>query len=552
MARPLPRDSLSLTAGGAALVTDATGAIEFAAVSGLFIDDLRFVSSWTVTPSLPVSLVGRQALGPSCDRLVFTIARATSIDPVGTFQRLRSLGPRGYTEELLITAYAQAVTCSLRLAAGRDDRPVFEVGDDRHRAPRHDTIVADDAIGTFTLPGPAGGVGVTLVAPGWDCIDGNLVVDVNIAAGTTWTGSIHVTVPGDLPAVSTGQLYGEASGLRVWTSPEALGALVDSGRADLRALAIPVGGRLILGAGSPFFLALFGRDSLIAGMQALVDVPERLTDILSVLAAHQATSTDEVTRAEPGRILHELRVGCAGVFGVPPGVPYYGAVDTSSLFVVALGEAWRWGLPDDDIATLMPVADAALEWCRQYGDVDGDGFIESVPHATGLTNLGWKDSADSMVDEDGRTYVGTVALAEVQAYHYRALRTMAELEQYLGLGDGGERLAAAGSLAARFADAFCYDRDGRPFVGLALDADKRAARRRRIERRPRAMDGHPPPGTCRRGGRPARCRRPVLRLGRAHAEQQRSWLQPVRLPPRLGVAARHRARPPWRSPLRDR
>ena len=228
----------------------------------------------------------------------------------------------------------------------------------------------------------------------------------------------------------------------------------------------------MFGAGSPFFLALFGRDSLVAGIQALLDTPQRLTDILTVLARRQATATDELTRAEPGRILHELRLGRAGVFGVAPGTAYYGAVDTAALFVVAIGEALRWGASSDTIARLLPAAYAALEWCRQYGDIDGDGFVESVPHPSGLTNLGWKDSGDSMVDSDGTTLIGKMALPEVQAYWYRAARTMADVEQHLGLGDGAAALAEAERLAGDFAASFLFDGVGGPFVGLALDTDK--------------------------------------------------------------------------------
>jgi glycogen debranching enzyme len=198
-----------------------------------------------------------------------------------------------------------------------------------------------------------------------------------------------------------------------------------------------------------------------------------LIDILSELARHQANSTDARTGAEPGRILHELRIGRAGVFGLQPGEAYYGAVDTSPLFVVALGEAANWGAPRREIAALLPAAHAALRWCAEHGDVDGDGFVESVPHPTGLTNLGWKDSADSVIDAAGNVIVDRVALCEVQAYWYRALRTLAGLERWLGTGDGAHHDRDAEALAARFVDKFVYDTDDGPFVGLALDGDKK-------------------------------------------------------------------------------
>jgi glycogen debranching enzyme len=120
----------------------------------------------------------------------------------------------------------------------------------------------------------------------------------------------------------------------------------------------------------------------------------------------------------------------------------------------------------------LPAAHAALDWCRRCGDADGDGFVESVPHPSGLRNLGWKDSADSIVDADGVTRVEAVALPEVQAYWYRAARTIAAIERHHGSGDGAESLAEADRLARDIAAAFPFDSTGGPFVGLALDTGK--------------------------------------------------------------------------------
>lgn len=472
MARPLALDSVSLTTAGVGLVTDADGVITPTAVTGLFVDDVRVVSSWQITLDAATRRVGRQSLGASADRLLFTVGAEGSIDPVGTFERRRAVTADGLREDVLVTTYVRPLVGSLRLEAARDDQPVFIVGDpagdDAGEQPS--MLVAGSAAGRFTLPGPAGGADVDISAPGWRVDGGALVIDLDVSPGDTWTTSLTVAATTLSPS---SPIPAEPGSTSLSASPSALAALVARGRDDLAALTMSVDGRLVIAAGSPFFLALFGRDSLIAGIQALIVTPERLTDILTVLAAHQGRTTDLATRAQPGRIVHELRLGRAGVFGVAPGTPYYGAVDTAPLFVLALGEAADWGAPTDALAALLPAADAALEWCHQLGDVDGDGFIESVPHASGLINLGWKDSADSILDADGRVYVGPVALPEVQAYWYRALQTMARLEQHLGVGDGKQRIADAEQLAARFAAAFCYARDGSTFVGLGLDGDKR-------------------------------------------------------------------------------
>ena len=374
-------------------------------------------------------------------------------------------------EELAISSYAQPLTCALRLHVARDERSIFAIGDVDNDVEVVEPVAATATAGRFLLPGPAGGRAATIEAPGWRLDDKALCIDAHVEAGETWKASLSVVVERDRsPAPATD----DRVLLAVETSPPELSAVVAAGRADLRALTIPVDELRVFGAGSPFFLALFGRDSLVTGIQALVDTPDRLTDILTVLARRQATATDDRTRAEPGRILHELRLGSAGVFGVAPGTAYYGAVDTAALFVVALGEALHWGgASRGTIARLLPAAYAAVEWCRRYGDVDGDGFVESVPHPSGLTNLGWKDSGDSMVDTDGTTLIGKMALPEVQAYWYRAARTIADIEQHLGLGDGATSLAEAQRLARDFAASFLFASSRGPFVGLALDEGKR-------------------------------------------------------------------------------
>jgi glycogen debranching enzyme len=347
----------------------------------------------------------------------------------------------------------------LRLDAARDDQPVMVIGDDGTTATR---LRNGDRAGTFDLPSPTDAAPAVLTASGWELRDDRIEIDIELAAGATWESTITVTAPGGRGEGAV------APELVIASAPERLAGMARDAADDLAALSFPLDGRLVLAAGSPHFLALFGRDSMIAGIQALISTPQRLADILAVLADHQATAVDAGTRAQPGRIVHELRLGRAGVFGVPPGTPYYGAADTAALFVAALGEAWRWGADDAAVAALVPPARAALEWCEHWGDIDGDGFVESVPDPDGLTNLGWKDSGDSIVRADGSTYVGVNALPEVQAYGYRAARDLATLERHLGLDDGAERIAKAARLATRFAESFLYTDEHGNYVGLAL------------------------------------------------------------------------------------
>jgi hypothetical protein len=469
MSRALATDSLSLTGGGAAAVTDAAGSVDPNEVAGVFVDDVRVVALWRLEAGAAVQRVGHVRLGPNSDRLVSTLCVDGSVDPVAVFERTRTVAAGRFGEELAITAFAGALDLTLRLSAARDDCSIFAVG--TVGGPEVSTIVAGED-GAFSLPGPPNGASVEVVAPGWRLDDGALLLDVAVGIGDTWGSTVAVTVARE--GTDTGvDTDSSEHGPRIDTTPPGLGHVVATGRSDLRALTIDVDGRRLFAAGSPFFLALFGRDSLIAGMQALMDTPQRLTDTLAVLAARQATASDPATRAEPGRILHELRLGRADVFGVPARTPYFGAVDTAALFVVALGEAWRWGATADTVGGLLPAARAALEWCRRFGDVDGDGFVESVPHPSGLVNQGWKDSGDAIVDPAGVTRVEAVALPEVQAYWYRAARTLGDVERRLGVGDGAEADAEAERLAAAFGPAFVFDDGAGPFVGLGLDAGKR-------------------------------------------------------------------------------
>jgi hypothetical protein len=470
MSRALATDSLSLTGGGAAVVTDAAGFVDPGEVAGVFVDDVRVVALWRLEAGAAVQRVGHVRLGPNSDRLVATLCVDGNPDPVAVFERTRTVAAGCFGEELAITAYAAPLHLTLRLCVARDDCSIFDVG--TVGGPDVSTIVTGED-GAFSLPGPPTGASVEVVAPGWRLEGGVLLVDVEVGVGATWRGTLAVTVDGAGVTANADPDEPIEPEPTIDTTPPGLGHVVCTGRSDLRALTIDVDGRRVFAAGSPFFLALFGRDSLITGMQALVDTPQRLTDILAVLAARQAKTSDRATRAQPGRILHELRLGRADVFGVPARTPYFGAVDTAALFVVALGEAWRWGAPPDTVARLLPAARAALEWCRRFGDVDGDGFVESVPHPSGLVNQGWKDSGDAIVDPTGVTRVEAIALPEVQAYWYRAARTLGDLERRLGSGDGAPADADAERLAAAFGPAFLFDDGGGPFVGLGLDAAKR-------------------------------------------------------------------------------
>jgi glycogen debranching enzyme len=227
----------------------------------------------------------------------------------------------------------------------------------------------------------------------------------------------------------------------------------------------------VLTAGTPWFATAFGRDSIIAAYQTLpmTDAPAKAT--LRYLADLQATEVDEFRAAAPGKILHEIRHGEATVRGDVPHAPYYGTIDATPLYVVLLHETWKRTGDDDLLEDLWPTVEAALDWCAEYGDSDGDGFLEYPTDGhDGLTHRAWKDSGDGIVHPDGTHPTGPLAVAEVQGYYYDALTRAAELSRYRGDDDRASTLEGkAETLADHFDEAYWIPEES--FYAVALDGD---------------------------------------------------------------------------------
>ena len=224
-------------------------------------------------------------------------------------------------------------------------------------------------------------------------------------------------------------------------------------------------------AGMPWFMTLFGRDTLITSLQTLVFGPELATGALRSLAALPARADDASIDAEPGKILHELRRGKAATAWFPL---YYGTADATPLFLILLSELWRWSGDGALAAELEPAARAALDWIDRFGDRDGDGFVEYCRRTSrGLENQSWKDSGDSQRFRDGMQAEPPIAPVEVQGYVFDAKRRCSEIAREVW-GDTAlaERLAhEAHDLQRRFDDAFWLPERGT--YALALDRDKR-------------------------------------------------------------------------------
>jgi glycogen debranching enzyme len=261
---------------------------------------------------------------------------------------------------------------------------------------------------------------------------------------------------------------------RIRSDGELLDLAVRRSVADLRLLRNdgPRRGEHYVAAGVPWFTTLFGRDSIITALEALPFMPDVARETLHVLADWQATEDDPDRDMEPGKILHELRIGELARTGELPHRPYYGSIDSTPLWLILLDETYRWTGDLDLVRELWPNAIAALEWIDRYGDRDGDGFVEYERRTPqGLLNQGWKDSGDAIRHRDGTTADPPIALVEIQGYVYDAKRRMASLAERLGDRQLSKHLLVeAAELAERFNAAFWME--DVQFYAMALDRDK--------------------------------------------------------------------------------
>jgi glycogen debranching enzyme len=469
---------------------------------GLFFRDTRMLSRW----DLRVDGQGADHLAtmtPEAFRGVFVgrlPRRSGRTDSNLVVQRDRRVG-NGLREDLTIRSSAgEPVAVTVTLTVEADFADLFEVkegrvrarGDRRARA-RPERLLLDQHWQGHHR-------GVVVVCPGatvdaGSCVPqsaGTIRYEIVIPARGQWTTSVLVqpVVDGDdiepfFPLDRPVEESVPAQRLQRWqrstpivtTGHEGLQRVLRQSQHDLGSLRIfspEDPSKVAVAAGAPWFMALFGRDSLLTAYMALPVDRGLALGTLRTLASHQGNVTDEVTEEQPGRILHEVRLGVESGLSLGGGSIYFGTVDATPLFVVLVGELARWGASRDEIVELLPHVDRALEWILRFGDQDGDGFVD-YRRATdrGLTNQGWKDSWDGITFADGRTAEAPIALCEVQGYVYDAFRTRAELARILGEVDAGrvwdDRAAA---LKAAFNERFWLPERG--WFALALDHEGRA------------------------------------------------------------------------------
>jgi glycogen debranching enzyme len=481
--------------GNTFVVSDERGDIEASAddPTGLFSYDTRFLSRWVLT-------VDGERMNPlSVDDLQYFETRFFLVPGTGTVYvdaklsviRRRAVG-NGFHEELTILNHAdEPVDLTVRVEVGCDFADLFEVKDARDKKGDYSVRVARNRLllnydrGTFGRS-----TAISSSAPARIDEEG-LTFDARIAPHDEWSTELDVSalVLRDQkgrrsfqdPKRSGAQMrrnlerwVGNAPGLE--SDSDSLKATYRRSLVDLAALRFSpqiAGGRSLPAAGLPWFMTMFGRDSILTSLQALPFASELAATTLRALGDWQGVGVDDFRDEDPGRILHEMRYGEMTAFEERPHSPYYGSADATPLYVVLLDEYERWTGDRALVRELEGEARAALVWIDEYADLQGTGYIwyQRRNEQTGLENQCWKDSWDSISYKDGRLPGFPRATCELQGYAYDAKVRAARLARLVwkdaAFADRLEREAA--DLKRRFNRDYWVD-DGEYFA-LALDQD---------------------------------------------------------------------------------
>jgi glycogen debranching enzyme len=489
-------DLVEILDGNTFVVSDTRGDIDASATdpTGLFSFDTRFLSRWVLTVD------GHRLTALSTDDLQYFETRFFLVAGTGTVYvdakltviRRRAVDD-GFREQLTVLNHdEQPVELAIRVDVGCDFADLFEVKDALAKKGNYSTRVEDGQLvlayerDTYRRTTTVGSSEPAQVD------ENGLQFTLRIDPHGSWSTELHV-VPAMLGpggrkltpmAAADGTRRDMAADLAGWVARaptltcdrDSLTATYRRSLIDLAALRFApaiAGSRSLPAAGLPWFMTMFGRDSIFTSLQALPFTPELATTTLRVLGDWQGSRTDDFRDEDPGRILHEMRYGELTAFQERPHSPYYGNADATPLYVVLLDEYEQWTGDADLVREFEQEARAALRWIDAYADLQGNGYIsyQRRNEETGLENQCWKDSWDSISYRDGRLPGFPRATCELQGYAYDAKMRGARLARQFwndpGYADDLERQAT--DLKRRFNRDFWVD-DGEYFA-LALDAD---------------------------------------------------------------------------------
>jgi glycogen debranching enzyme len=498
---------ISIHHGQTVLVSELDGQIDWPSEKGLFFLDTRVISSWRVYANgEPWQLLNGGAITPYAARIQLTNCAIPTENGTITARTLGLTVGRciqdGMHEDLEITNNSmQPVRFQLEIAMRSDFADIFEVKSNRIVRRGHITsewsserrrLVTTYRNRDFkraVIVDASGSSGESAYA------NGRLSFEIALNPGEAWRSCLlYVLEDGDRRFNAPRGCLGHkeeterAESLADWlravttiqTSNEEYYRLYRRALEDMAALRLPIvttdSKAFLPAAGLPWFVAPFGRDSLIASLQNLLIYPKFARGTLEILGAMQALEDDPYRDAEPGKIFHELRYGELAHFKLIPHTPYYGTADATPLYLITLHSAWRATGDETLLRQHLKTAEACLSWIDHYGDRDGDGFQEYQTRSpVGYENMGWKDSGDAVVYPDGSLVKGPKALCELQGYVYSAWIRMAEI--YDVLDDrrrASELRSKADALFERFNTVF-WD-DDMDFYVFALDGEKKKVR----------------------------------------------------------------------------
>ena len=496
---------IAIHQGQTVLVTEPDGQVTWPSERGLYFRDTRVIGAWAIYANgEPWELLNGGAVAYNVARIFHTNRAFASEDgPIAARTLGLAIGRHidgGLHEDIEITNNSRdPVRFNLEIAMRADFADIFEV--------KSNKIVRRGRITTSwsekrqvlrvtyrnrdfcrqVIVRPGAGDGERTVYA-----NGRLSFDIALKAAQAWhrcliydlaDGEKRIRAPRQCSHFSetldraVKMDKWQRTVLKIETSNEEFYRCYNQGVQDMAALRLPLKGTdhmvFVPAAGLPWFVALFGRDTLIVSLQAMIVYPEFAGGALEVLGRLQAKEKDDYRDAEPGKILHELRYGELAHFKLTPHTPYYGTADATPLYLVALHAAWRATGDRALIERYLPNAEACLTWIDKYGDRDGDGFQEyQTRSAAGYENMGWKDSGDSVMYPDGTLVRGPKALCELQGYVYDAWLRMAEIYDELGNKRRANALRKkAAALFKKFNEAFWDEQSG--FYAYALDGEKK-------------------------------------------------------------------------------
>ncbi len=484
------------------LISEDSGQIVWPTDKGLYFRDTRLISAWSIFANgTPWLLLNGGAITYYASRIFLTNNEVLTQDGKVAARTLSLVISReidgGLHEDLDITNHGLGpVRFNLEISSRCDFADTFEV--------KSDTIVRRGRITTQwdpkaqTLANTYRNAdfvrGVTIAAIGAEALyaNGRLSFDIELAPGAGWhcclrydliDGEHHIEAPGACVAHDADNRHAQDLHdwqnrvLKITTPNEEFYRFFHQAIDDMAALRLPMGQDnhmvFLPAAGLPWFMAPFGRDSLIVSLQNITVYPDFARGALEILGGLQATERDDYRDAEPGKIMHELRYGELAHFKLIPHTPYYGTADATPLWLITFHAAWRATGDQDLLDRHLKTAEACLAWIDDFGDRDGDGFQEYQTRSTaGYENMGWKDSGDAVMYPDGTLVRGPKALCELQGYVYDAWRRMAQIYDATGnAARAAELRAKAGRLFDRFNEVFWNEAEG--YYAYTLDGDKK-------------------------------------------------------------------------------